>query len=168
MTYEVKIRHTADSGDGITVEALVNGEAVSHTFPKGMGFFDEDVPGRPRFVKKLESKYEEKVKREGLMAQTELSKEEQKIHGSKFENETFDGGSENFKRSENAKDSMSDVDISRPSEIREYLKENMAEGYLSEEEGLHIDEFVDEYERLLSFEEDVEQILEETYADSMQ
>lgn len=75
---------------------------------------------------------------------------------------------ESFKRSEDVKDSMSDVDLSRPDEIRDYLKENMAEGYLSDEEGMNIDEFVDEYERLLTFSEDVEQILEEAYSNSTQ
>lgn len=167
MSYEVRIRHTADTGDGITVEALVNGEAVSHTFPKGMGYFDEDGPGKPEFVLKLEEKYEEKMKRRGELAASELSTEEQKVHASRFENQRFEG-SESFKRSEDVKDSMSDVDLSQPDEIRDYLKENMAEGYLSDEEGMNIDEFVDEYERLLTFSEDVEQILEEAYGNSTQ
>jgi len=167
VSYEVRIRHTADTGDGITVEALVNGEAVSHTFPKGMGYFDESGPGKPEFVLKLEEKYEEKMKRRGELAASELSAEEQKVHASRFENQRF-GGDESFKRSEDVKDSMSDVDLSRPDEIRDYLKENMAEGYLSDEEGMNIDEFVDEYERLLTFSEDVEQILEEAYSNSTQ
>jgi len=75
---------------------------------------------------------------------------------------------ESFKRSENAFVGMSEVDLSQPDEIRDYLKENMAEGYLSDEEGMNIDEFVDEYERLLTFSEDVEQILEEAYSNSTQ
>jgi len=167
VSYEVRIRHTADTGDGITVEALVNGEAVSHTFPKGMGYFDDAGPGKPEFVLKLEEKYEEKMKRRGELAASELSAEEQKVHASRFENQRFEG-SESFKRSEDVKDSMSDVDLSQPDEIRDYLKENMAEGYLSDEEGMNIDEFVDEYERLLTFSEDVEQILEEAYSNSTQ
>ncbi len=50
-------------------------------------------------------------------------------------------------------------DLEKPEEIRKYLKENMAEGYLSENEGLNIDEFVDEYEELLKMREDFQDIV---------
>jgi len=55
------------------------------------------------------------------------------------------------------------MDLHDSDEIRMYLKENMAEGYLSEEEGLNIDEFVDEYERLLDVEENLGEIMEKVF-----
>jgi len=55
------------------------------------------------------------------------------------------------------------MDLHDSDEIRMYLKENMAEGYLSEEEGLNIDEFVDEYERLLDVEEILGEIMEKVF-----
>lgn len=48
-----------------------------------------------------------------------------------------------------------------PSEIRTYLKENMAEGYLSEEEGMNIDKFVDEYEEMMESQEKIQGLVEE-------
>lgn len=51
------------------------------------------------------------------------------------------------------------VSLDNPEEIRNYLKENMAEGYLSEDEGLNIDKFVDEYKRLLEVEEKTNEVV---------
>lgn len=45
--------------------------------------------------------------------------------------------------------------------ISDYLKQNMAEGHLSEEEETKIDEFVDEYEELLKMREDFQDIVKE-------
>lgn len=56
---------------------------------------------------------------------------------------------------------MEQPDIKKPEEIRKYLKENMAEGYLSDDEGLNIDKFVDEYERLLEIEEKMDEIVKD-------
>jgi hypothetical protein len=56
------------------------------------------------------------------------------------------------------------VDLDNPEEIRKYLKENMAEGYLSESEGLNIDEFVDRYEELLNMKQDFQEIVKELQA----
>lgn len=53
------------------------------------------------------------------------------------------------------------VSLDNPEEIRAYLKENMAEGYLSDDEGLNIDSFVDEYERLLEVEEKMDEIVKD-------
>jgi len=147
MSYKVKIRQAADSGNGISVEAKVEGVPVAHTFPKDMGFFDEPEEGKPRYVEKLEEKYEEKMKRKGNVAQTALTDEEKKIHSEEIVNKVY--GEENFKDDENQSDNMEDVDFSEPEEIRAYLKENMAEGYLSKSEEEHIDEFVDEYVDLI-------------------
>lgn len=158
MTYQIKIRHTADSGDGISVEARIEGEPVAHTFPKGLGFFEEPENGRPPFVDKLIEKYEEKMKRESRLSVQETTTEEAKIHGSHFENTEYGKQSEESKV-EN--DSMKNVDIDDPEQIRSYLKENMAEGYLSEEEGLNIDEFVDRYEELLNMKQDFQEIIKE-------
>jgi|AKVG01.1.fsa_nt_gi hypothetical protein len=158
MSYDVKIRHTADSGKGVSVEALVNGEAIAHTFPKNMGFFNEPDSGDPRFVKKLKQKYEEKKKREERTQIQNISTEEAKIHGSHFENKRY--GSETFKEENNQSGSM-DVKLDEPESIRTYLKENMAEGYLSREEGLNIDQFVDEYERLLEMEKSVDEVVKD-------
>lgn len=58
---------------------------------------------------------------------------------------------------------MTDVDLSQPKQIRTYLKENLSEGYLSEEEGLNVDEFVDRYEKLLEFRESIEQTFRNVY-----
>jgi len=68
---------------------------------------------------------------------------------------------ENFKQENNVNNSMTDVDLSNPEEIRRYLKENMAEGYLSEDEGMNIDEFVNEYARLLEVEKNMDEIVKE-------
>lgn len=51
------------------------------------------------------------------------------------------------------------VELDEPESIRTYLKDNMAEGYLSDEEGLRIDEFVDEYERLLEVEKNIDEVV---------
>lgn len=161
MSYKVRINNQADSGDGISVEAMVNGEPVAHTFPKGMGFFREPVDGKPPFVEKLIEKYEEKMKRQENLAQVVMSAEEKKIHNDKFQNKVYGAESENFKEEEKQFDNMKEVDLDNPDEIRTYLKENMAEGYLSESEGLNIDKFVDEYERLLDVEENLEEIVKE-------
>jgi len=56
-----------------------------------------------------------------------------------------------------------DPSLDKPDEIRTYLKENMAEGYLSESEGLNIDEFVDKYERLLDMKENLGEIIEKVF-----
>jgi len=158
MSYKVKIKHTAVSGNGISVEALVEGEAVAHTFPKNSGYFEQPARGRPRFVKKLEEKYEEKLKREGRVSVQEISPEESKIKSNYFHNQEY--GSETFKQ-DNKQEPDMEVDINDPEEVRQYLKENMAEGYLSEDEGLHIDEFVDEYQRLLEMEESLDDVVKE-------
>lgn len=63
--------------------------------------------------------------------------------------------------------SVEDPDLDAPNQLRRYLKENMAEGYLSEEEGVNIDEFVDEYERLLEVEKDAEEIIQEVYGEQV-
>lgn len=57
--------------------------------------------------------------------------------------------------------SAEDPDLDKPDEIRKYLKENMSEGYLSESEGLNIDEFVDRYEELLNMKQDFQEIVKE-------
>lgn len=57
--------------------------------------------------------------------------------------------------------SNADISLDNPEQIRKYLKENMAEGYLSEGEGLNIDKFVDEYARLLGVEENLEEIVKD-------
>lgn len=54
---------------------------------------------------------------------------------------------------------MKNIDLDEPDEIRSYLKENMAEGYLSEEEGMNIDEFVDRYEDLLNMKQSFQEIV---------
>ena len=56
---------------------------------------------------------------------------------------------------------VEDPELDKPEEIRTYLKENMAEGYLSESEGLNIDEFVDRYEELLNMKQDFQEIIKE-------
>lgn len=66
------------------------------------------------------------------------------------------------------RDTMENTDYSDPEQIRSYLKENMAEGYLSQEEGSSIDEFVDEYSRLLQIEENLDQIMRETFEAKVQ
>lgn len=57
--------------------------------------------------------------------------------------------------------SVEEPDLNKPDEIRTYLKENMSEGYLSETEGLNIDEFVDRYEELLEMKESFQEIVKE-------
>jgi hypothetical protein len=63
---------------------------------------------------------------------------------------------------------VSDVDISNPEEVRTYLKQNMAEGYLSGEESMNIDEFVDQYEELLGQREEIDEIVEEVFGSRVQ
>lgn len=60
-----------------------------------------------------------------------------------------------------------DPDLGKPEEIRDYLKSNMAEGYLSESEGLNIDEFVDRYEELLDQNENLEQVVRKAFEDKV-
>jgi len=148
MSYEVKITNQADSGDGVSIEARVEGVPVAHTFPKGMGFFEEPENSKPPFVEKLEEKYESKMKRQGKMAQSALTDEEKKIHSKKFLNQTY-GEDEDFKDDKNQNKDMEDVDFNNPEEVRNYLKENMAEGYLSKSEESNIDDFVDYYTELM-------------------
>ena len=167
MNYKVRINNQSDSGDGISVEAMVNGEAVAHTFPKGMGFFQEPNEGRPAFVEKLIEKYEEKVKREKNVAQGSLTAEERKIHNNKFQNKIYEERSENFKDEGNENNVM-EVDLNKPEQIRTYLKENMAEGYLSEEEGLNIDQFVDRYKELMETKENFQEIIEQVQTGRVQ
>lgn len=170
MSYKVKVRHVADSGSGISVEARVNGEAVAHTFPKGRGFFDEQGEARPVFVDKLVEKYKDKMRRKGLVAQ--LSDEESKAQSHHFENKVYTKGDafnktggENFKEDNKQNNDMGNVDLDDVDEIRTYLKENMAEGYLSKEEGLNIDRFVDRYEELLQTKEKFQEIIREIQED---
>jgi hypothetical protein len=155
MSYNVKVQHVTDTGEGISVEATINGEPLAHTFPKGMGFFDESGSGNPPFIKKIKEKYERKHKNV-----TKLSTEEKKVSEKHFKNQEFEEDSETFKQDNNQEPDM-EVDIDDPEEVRQYLKENMAEGYLSEDEGLHIDEFVDEYQRLLEMEKSLDDVVKE-------
>jgi len=151
----VKVQHITDTGEGISVEATIDGEPVAHTFPKGMGFFDESGNGNPPFVKKIKEKYERKHKK-----RKKLITEEKKVTEKHFKNQEFEEDSETFKQDNNQQPDM-EVDIDDPEEVRQYLKENMAEGYLSEDEGLHIDEFVDEYQRLLEMEKSLDDVVKE-------
>lgn len=160
MTYHVKVLRISDSGDGISVEAHVEGTPVSHTFPKGLGFFEEPENGKPKFVEKLEERYEDKMRRKGNASVESATLEEAKVDSGEFQNKEY-GDTENFKEENNVNNSMTDVDLSNPEEIRRYLKENMAEGYLSEDEGMNIDEFVNEYARLLEVEKNMDEIVKE-------
>lgn len=161
MSYETRIIHTSDSGDGISVEAEVNGEVVAHTFPKGMGFFTQKVDGKPRFVNKLEEKYDEKMKRQQRLGTQDVTTEEAKIHSRHFENKEYTSNEpERFKPAKNVDDTMK-VELDEPEEIRQYLKENMAEGYLSKDEGLNIDRFVDRYAELMRAEQNFQEIIEQ-------
>jgi len=160
MNYEVKVRHTSDTGNGISVEALVEGVPVAHTFPKRRGYFVEPDEGKPPYVEKLEKKFEDKMKRQGNVAQAALSEEEKKIHNSEFENRVY-GKDKSFKEENNQNTDMESPDLEHPEDIRKYLKENMAEGYLSEDEGMNIDEFVDRYEELLNMKQDFQEIIKE-------
>jgi len=160
MNYEVKVLRTADSGSGISVEAKVEGETVAHTFPKGLGFFDDSGEGKPRFVEKLEEKYEEKMKRKQKTSVQALSTEEAKIHGRYYENKKYSSSvSERFKQANN-QDNVMDVELDEPEKIRQYLKENMAEGYLSDEEEASIDKFVDRYKEMMEGRQGFQQIVE--------
>lgn len=158
MSYEVKVTNMKDSGNGVTVQARVNGDKIAHTFPKNAGYFREPENTEPPFVKKLRSRYEEKLKRQGETEVSEISTEEGKVQSYHFINNTY--GSETFKEENNQSGSM-DVKLDEPESIRTYLKENMAEGYLSREEGLNIDQFVDEYERLLEMEKSVDEVVKD-------
>lgn len=60
------------------------------------------------------------------------------------------------------------VDLDKPEEIRTYLKENMAEGYLSDEEDTEIDEFIDEYRQLLENKREFEEIIRNVYEGRVQ
>ena len=167
MSYDVIVRHTADSGDGISVEAKVEGVPVAHTFSKGRGWFEEPDRGRPRFIQKLEDKYEEKMKRQSKVPSNQLSSEESKIHASYFENKVY-SESETFKTENNLNDDMEDVDVESPEQIRKYLKDNMAEGYLSESEEENIDRIVNSYTKMLNdkrknTDKSVEELIREIY-----
>lgn len=88
MSYKTKILRTSDSGDGISVEAKVEGVPVAHTFPKETRFFDEPADGKPLFVEKLEEKYDAKMARQEEISS--LSSEEEKIHENRFTNKTYE------------------------------------------------------------------------------
>lgn len=57
---------------------------------------------------------------------------------------------------------MADI-LTEPDRIRDYLKDNMAEGYLSDDESVHIDKFVDRYEEMMNREKEYEQIFRREY-----
>lgn len=59
------------------------------------------------------------------------------------------------------------MDLDDPEQIRDYLKENMAEGYLSQDEGLNVDSFVDEYAELLQVKQNTEKIVRKAYEDKV-
>lgn len=150
MSYEVKVRHLTDSGDGFSVEAEINGEPIAHTFPKGRGFLKRGADGKPRYVNELIEMYEE---RHSSSPSIEEKIARNKVH----ENKTFKVGGENHNNAKKEEDTMN------PEDVRTYLKENMAEGYLSDEEEVSIDNFVDEYERLLDVEENLQDIMQEVF-----
>lgn len=167
MSYDVIIRHTADSRNGISIEAKVEGVPISHTFPKNKGWFEEPERGRPRFVKKLEEKYEEEMNRRGSTPSNELTDIESKAQGSYFENRVY-SESETFNTEDNLDDNMENVDVETPEEIRKYLKDNMAEGYLSESEEENIDRIVDSYSKMLkdkrrNTDKNIQDLIKEVY-----
>jgi len=170
MKYDVQVRHVADSGDGISIEAEINGEPVAHTFPKSMGFLDKDKgqhDAAPKAVDKLVQIYKERYRPE-----RNLTSEEAKAEKGTLENEQFVYFSDDrtgFKREENQEKSMSEkVDLGKPEDIRKYLKANLAEGYLSEEEGLNVDRFVDRYEELMSNEGGNQELVEKIFSNVVQ
>jgi len=160
MSYNVKIRHHADSGDGVSVEARVEGEPVAHTFPKGMGYFKKRQEGPPEFVHKLVEKYEEKMKRDGSVSKDVLSVEERMVQGQEFENNSYSVGRKTLKKDNKLSERMQ-VDTTEPEQVRKYLKENMAEGYLSEEEGMNIDAFVNKYKELMEGRDKMQELVRE-------
>jgi len=148
MSYEVIIKNIADSGDGISVEAEINGERIAHTAPKNMGFLEEDPKtGRPRIVDKLAEKYRKRKKCERAMTQEESIIEESDLEGRGYRI----GRESTLNNEYNQEDDIGDtVDLDKPDTIRKYLKDNMAEGYLSDDEESKIDEFVDKYTEMMS------------------
>lgn len=165
MSYDVTVKHVVSSGDGISVEAKVNDEMISHTFPKGMGFMERNRDGNPRYIEEIVEIYKDRFENVGSQ-----SIEDKLVENRVHENKTFNigGEGESFKDEKNQITDMADVNTSDPDDIRSYLKENMAEGYLSEEEGLNIDKFVDEYSDLLDLKQSFEEIIREVYEGQVQ
>lgn len=60
------------------------------------------------------------------------------------------------------------VSTDDPEAIRKYLKENMAEGYLSDEEGLNIDKFVDRYSQLQNQKENTQKLVRKAFTGKVQ
>lgn len=176
MKYEVYIKHAADSGDGISIEAEVNGETIPHTVPKGAEFTGiNPETGNPRVVDKLVDKYKEK-KRKGRS----ITAEEEKLDKNHLEGETFKVGLDKgeirsaLNNEENQGSNHGEnVELDNPKQIREYLKDNMDEGYLSESEEENIDRLVDKYDELLTGnsrdnDEKIEKMLKEVFAGKVQ
>jgi len=54
-----------------------------------------------------------------------------------------------------------EVDFSEPDQVEQYLKENMAEGYLANEENAFVEKLVTIYSELLSSQSDFESLIEQ-------
>lgn len=149
MSYEIQVRHINSSGEGISAEAIINGESIAHTVPKGQGFMEKnEETGRPRIVDKLLEIYKERNEK------TQDPVEEQKISENSLENKYFyeNTWSREERRLNNDKknnNGSGNVKLDDPEDIRSYLKENMAEGHLSKEEERNIDSFVDTYSNMM-------------------
>jgi len=59
------------------------------------------------------------------------------------------------------------VDFSKPEEVEQYLRDNMAEGYLAQEEEAFIEELVSIYSDLLSVESEFDEILKQVQSNKV-
>lgn len=57
---DVKIKYIRDSTDGYSVEAVIDGDIVTHTFPDQDYFFEKSYSETPRYVHELVDIYESK------------------------------------------------------------------------------------------------------------
>lgn len=101
----VKIKHFRDSGDGYSVEAVIDGDTVSHTFPQHDSLFDKDASGTPRFVHKLVEIYSFKDGANKVYRSD--------VDSRKYENRYYNATG-NFKKSSNE---LSDYVDNRPSPV---------------------------------------------------
>lgn len=157
MNYEIQTRHMTDSGNGISIEVDIDGTAMSHTFAKGEGWlektWDQNFGGTyPKYIKWFVKEYEKRYK-DDLGTQTNSKTSEEKLIEDKvFVNDRFKTGTDkNINNDYNQEDNTGEnVDLDKPDTIRKYLKDNMAEGYLSKDEEEYIDKFVDRYTEMMS------------------
>jgi len=135
-------------------------------FPKDSNVTEKQI--KSKFVKQYKSFLKEESEKYSLQ---HVDSERQVLE--KLMDEEHDKAEEKNRRvnnEDNEKDSAGGtVKLDNPEDIRTYLKENLSEGYLSEEEEKNVERFVDKYASMLSkkdtteSDKDIEKLIRNVY-----